>query len=43
MDFTALGSFDMGQYKERQYDRLAAGVRAGLDMDLVRRIIERKR
>ena len=42
VDFAALGSFDMGQYKELQYDRLAAGVRAGLDMDLVYRIIERK-
>lgn len=42
IDFTALGSFDMRQYKEQQYDRLAEGVRAGLDMDFVYRIIDRK-
>ncbi len=42
VDFTALGSFDMAQYKEQQYDRLAAGVRAGLDMDLVYRILDRR-
>ncbi len=42
IDFTALGSFDMRRYKELQYDRLADGVRAGLDMDLVYRIIRRE-
>ena len=36
---TAAG-IDMAAYRERQYDALAAGIRASMDMDLVYRIIE---
>ena len=42
IDFSAVRSFDLQQYKERQYDLLADVVREGLDMDLVYRILERK-
>ena len=42
IDFAAVQSFDLQQYKERQYDLLADVVREGLDMDLVYRILERK-
>jgi len=35
-------SFDWKAYKQRQYDTLAETLRASLDMDLVRRIIERR-
>ena len=40
IDFTAVGTFDLAAYKERQYDLLADAVRAGLDMDLVYRTLE---
>ena len=39
-DFSSLGSFDPKAYKEAQYDKLAAAVREGLDMDLVYRIVD---
>ena len=42
IDFTAVQSFDLQKYKERQYDLLADVVREGLDMDLVYQILERK-
>ena len=42
MDFSAVQSFNLQQYKEQQYDMLADAVRKGLDMDLVYRILERK-
>ena len=42
LDFAALGTFDLGAYKERQYDLLADAVRSGLDMDLVYRILNRE-
>ena len=42
LDFAALGTFDLQEYKERQYDLLADAVRGGLDMDLVYRIINRE-
>ena len=42
LDFAALGTFDLQEYKERQYDLLADAVRAGLDMELVYRIINRE-
>lgn len=42
LDFAALGTFDLGAYKERQYDLLADAVRGGLDMDLVYRILNRE-
>ena len=38
-DFSELKSFDMDNYKDQQYDKLADAVRSGLDMDLVYRII----
>ena len=42
IDFEALGTFDMRAYKERQYDKLAAAVREGLDMELVYKILNRE-
>ena len=42
INFTDLGTFEMKEYKERQYDLLADAVRSGLDMDLVYRILERQ-
>ena len=40
IDFTQVGTFDPAEYKERQYDLLADAVRAGLDMDLIYRVLE---
>ena len=40
IDFTQVGTFDLPEYKERQYDLLADAVRAGLDMDLIYRVLE---
>ena len=42
VSFKALGTFDWKAHKERQYDLLADAVRAGLDMDLIYRILERE-
>ena len=42
IDFSALGTFDMRAYKERQYDILADAVRNGLDMELVYRVLNRE-
>lgn len=42
VDFAELGSFDIREYKERQYDLLADAVRNGLDMDQVYRILNRE-
>ncbi|MCF0143016.1 MAG: cobyric acid synthase CobQ, partial [Parasporobacterium sp.] len=42
VDFSSLGTFDMEDYKNRQYDLLADAVRGGLDMDLIYRIINRE-
>ena len=42
LDFAALGTFDLQEYKGRQYDLLADVVRGGLDMELVYRIINRE-
>ena len=42
IDFDTLGTFDMGAYKEQQYDKLAAAVREGLDMELVYKILNRE-
>ena len=42
VDFSALGSFDVHSYKERQYDLLADAVRQGLDMELVYKILNRE-
>lgn len=40
--FEALGSFDAGQYRQRQYDLLADGVRGGVDMEYIYRILNRE-
>lgn len=40
--FGALATFDMEQYKERQYDLLADAVRNGMDMDFVYRVLNRE-
>lgn len=42
LDFAALGTFDLQEYKGRQYDLLADVVRGGLDMELIYRIINRE-
>lgn len=42
VSFESLGSFDAKAYKERQYDLLADAVRAGLDMPLIYRILNRE-
>ena len=42
VDFDALGTFDIVEYKERQYDILADAVRSGLDMDFVYRVLNRE-
>ena len=42
IDFSALGTFDMTEYKERQYDLLADTVRSNMDMDLVYRVLNRE-
>ena len=42
VDFAALGSFDMADYKQRQYDILADAVRGGLNMDFVYRVLNRE-
>ncbi len=42
LDFSALGTFDLQEYKERQYNMLAEAVRGGLDMELVYRVINRE-
>lgn len=42
IDFAALNTFDLHDYKERQYDQLATALRAGLDMDLVYKILHRE-
>jgi len=42
ISFDTLETFDMGAYKERQYDLLADVVRNGLDMELIYRILNRE-
>ncbi len=42
VDYARLGTFDLLEYKERQYDLLADAVRGGLDMDYVYRIVNRE-
>ena len=42
IDLAALGTFDRMAYKEQQYDKLAAAVREGLDMELVYKILNRE-
>ena len=40
MDLGTLGTVDFAQYKETQYDLLAAGLREHLDIDAIYRILE---
>ena len=42
IDFSALGTFDMTEYKERQYDLLADTVRSNMDLDLVYKVLNRE-
>lgn len=42
IDINQLGAFNAWEYKEQQYDRLADAVRAGLNMDLVYKILNRE-
>lgn len=42
LDFAGLETFDMGEYKERQYNLLADAIREGLDMDFVYRVLNRE-
>ena len=42
IDFAALATSDVKDYKERQYDLLADAVRGGLNMELVYRILNRE-
>ena len=42
MDFSSLGTFDMREYKEIQYNKLADAVRSGLDMDYIYKILNRE-
>ena len=42
IDESALDTFDLAGYREGQYDKLAEAVRAGLDMDYVYRVLDRK-
>lgn len=42
IDFQSLGSFDIYEYKQRQYDILADAVRASLDMELIYKIVNRE-
>ena len=42
IDESALDTFDLAGYREGQYDKLADAVRAGLDMDYVYRVLDRK-
>lgn len=39
IDFSQLDTFDMKEYKEKQYDKLADAVRVGLDMDYIYKVI----
>ena len=41
--FESLGSFDIGEYKERQYDMLADTLRSSLDMNFIKRLIKEDR
>ena len=40
LDASAVQAQDMAAYRQRQYDLLAEGIRQGMDLDLVHRIIE---
>ena len=40
LDVSAVQAFDMARYRQQQYDLLADGVRASLDMERIYQIIE---
>ena len=42
VELSSLGAFDAGAYRERQYDILAQAARENLDMELIRRILEKR-
>lgn len=42
IDFSSIGSFDLHEYKEQQYNKLADAVRSGMNMDLVYKILNRE-
>ena len=42
IDAGALSAFDMEEYREQQYDKLAEAVRQGLDMDYIYKILNRE-
>lgn len=42
IDFDALETFDISEYKERQYELLADAVRSGLDMEFIYRVLNRE-
>lgn len=42
LDFDALETFDIDEYKERQYDLLADAVRSGLDMNFIYRVLNKE-
>ena len=42
IDFNALETFDISEYKERQYNLLADAVRSGLDMEFIYRVLNRE-
>ena len=42
IDFDALETFDISEYKEHQYDLLADAVRSGLDMEFIYRVLNRE-
>jgi adenosylcobyric acid synthase len=42
VDFHSHGDFDLHEYKEQQFDKLADAVRSGLDIKLIYRILNRE-
>ena len=42
LDVCELDVFDPEKYKQQQYDLLAEGIRQGLDMDFVYRVLRRE-
>lgn len=42
LDFSDVKAFDVEEYKQTQYDILAEGLRASLDMDLIYRILSKE-
>ena len=42
LDTGVLASFDPEQHKQQQYDLLAEGIRKGLDMDYIYRVLRRE-